>query len=188
MITVMIGIVLAAGSGGRMGGPKARLLIGDETLASLHVRRFREAGCTDVVVVLRREDRALDLDATVAISSAPDPAGSLAIGLGAASGALVMVTPVDVLPAKVETIRALARAVSDGIDAATPVHDGRGGHPIVARRAVLEAAAGRPLRDVLAALGVRRARVDVDDSAVAIDLDTPADVIAVTGAPPRFKE
>jgi hypothetical protein len=46
--------------------------------------------------------------------------------------------------------------------------------------------APRPLRDVLAALGAARVRVDVDDRAIVTDLDTPADVLATTGAPPRF--
>ena len=43
-----------------------------------------------------------------------------------------------------------------------------------------------PLRDVLASLGAARARVEVDDPAVAIDLDAPDDVLLATGSPPRF--
>ncbi len=187
MILVMLGIVLAAGAGGRMGGPKARLLIGGETLASLHVRRLREAGCTDVVLVLRSDDRQPALGATIAISTAPDPAGSLAVGLAALPGDPVIVTPVDVLPARVDTIRALVRALSDeSILAATPVHRGRGGHPVVIRRSAI--AIGEPLREILSALGDRRAKIDVDDPAVATDLDTPEDVVAATGAPPRFQD
>jgi CTP:molybdopterin cytidylyltransferase MocA len=183
MIPVMIGIVLAAGAGGRMGGPKARLIVNGDMLASLHVRRLREAGCDEVVVVLKEP---LAIDATIAISSAPDPAGSLAVGLSAASGDPVIVTPVDVMPARVETIRALVLALGDSIDAATPVFRGANGHPVVIRRAAI--AIGKPLRDVLAALGDRRTKIDVGDAAVATDLDTPEDVVAATGALPVFSK
>lgn len=181
MIIIMLGIVLAAGIGGRMGGPKARLLIGAETLATLHAQRLREAGCDEVVVVLRHGDA---IDATIAISSAPDPAGSLAIGLAAARGDPVIVTPVDVIPAHVDTIHSLVRALG-AHDAATPRFQGRGGHPVVIRRSAI--ALGTPLRDVLEALGPRRVFVDVADAAVVTDLDTPEDVVHATGAPPRFR-
>jgi CTP:molybdopterin cytidylyltransferase MocA len=70
------------------------------------------------------------------------------------------------------------------------VSGGRGGHPVVTRARVLmplaAEASPRPLREVLAALGDRRRRVEVDDPAVRTDLDTPQDVERVTGAPVRF--
>jgi CTP:molybdopterin cytidylyltransferase MocA len=193
----LIAIVLAAGAGTRMGGPKARLVIDGEPLAVLHARRFRDAGCAQVVSVTRRE-LALWLASwlgpgRIAISEAPDPAGSLAIGLAAFpphDEDVLVITPVDALPARAATIAALVATVRAGAEAATPVYAGRGGHPIAARARALAglAAAPRPLRDVLAALGPRRARVEVDDPAVTIDLDTPDDVARVTGAPPRFAE
>lgn len=181
MIGVMIGIVLGAGIGSRMGGPKARLLIGGETLSALHAQRLREAGCDEVVVVVGQHDA---IDATIAISNAPDPAGSLAVGLRAVDGDPVIVTPVDVIPAHVETIRALVRAL-EGHDAATPRFRGRGGHPVIIRRAAIEI--GKPLNGVLERLGERRACIDVEDAAVVTDLDTPDDVVRATGSPPRFR-
>ena len=77
-------------------------------------------------------------------------------------------------------------AVRDGADAATPSRAGRGGHPVALRARVLDVEEPRPLRDVLADLGPLRARLEVDDPGIAIDLDTPDDVKRVTGAPPRF--
>ena len=177
----MLGIVLGAGIGGRMGGPKARLLIAGETLAALHAQRLREAGCEEVVVVLAQHDA---IDATIAISHAPDPAGSLAIGLDAATGDPIIVTPVDVIPAHVETIRALVRAL-EGHDAVTPRFRGRGGHPVVIRRAAIEI--GKPLNGVLERLGERRKWIEIEDAAVVTDLDTPDDVVRATGSPPRFR-
>jgi molybdenum cofactor cytidylyltransferase len=201
-----IAILLGAGDGTRMGGSKARLIVGGEPLAKLHAERARDAGCDTVILVTRPEIAPLFepprfaaiKGLRVATSTARDPSGSLAVGLRASGlGAgvdaddgeqIVLVTPIDALPARPETIALLFAAVRGGLDAATPRHGGRGGHPIVARaRVLLEAAASAlPLRDVLAALGVKRLRVDVDDPAIGTDMDTPADVIAVTGAPPRF--
>jgi CTP:molybdopterin cytidylyltransferase MocA len=159
------------------------------------VARLREAGCEDVVLVTRPElAPRLAHDARVASSSAPDPAGSLAIGLralGAAADDLVVVTPVDAWPARVETIRRLVDVVLGGAEAATPRYAGRGGHPVVLRSRALApfADASRPpppLRDLLAALGEARTRVDLDDPAITVDLDTPEDVARATGAPPVF--
>jgi hypothetical protein len=43
-----------------------------------------------------------------------------------------------------------------------------------------------PLRDCLAALGDARVRVEVQDIAVGVDLDTPEDVVALSRAGPIF--
>ena len=138
-------IVLAAGAGQRMGGPKAILVVSGEPLARVHARRLREAGCGGVVIVTRAELATRFVrDASVAVSGAPDPAGSLAIGLRALAPSpqdLVVITPVDAWPARVETIAQLVRAVRQGAEAATPLREGRGGHPVVVRARVLDPAA-----------------------------------------------
>lgn len=192
----MLGIVLAAGLGERMGGRKARLLVpsagAEEPLAAAHARRLFEAGATRVVVVLRPEDAALPIGSAIATTSTePDQAGSLARGLDALAPSpedVVVVTPVDALPAKVVTVRAIVGAFDErgAIDAIVPTFGGRGGHPVAARASVLLASRGRPLRDALSALGDRRARLAVDDPAVTTDLDTPEMLKAVLGGAPRF--
>jgi CTP:molybdopterin cytidylyltransferase MocA len=186
------GIVLAAGAGARMGGPKALLLVEGEPLGVLHARRLGEAGCGAVVLVTRVELAArLGGEWSIAVSTAPDPAGSLGVGVRALEPGpadVIIVTPVDAWPARPETLARLVAAVRQGADAATPTHAGRGGHPVALRARVLAPFrdAPRPLRDVLAALGPGRVRIEVDDPGVAIDLDSPEDVLRVTGAPPRF--
>jgi CTP:molybdopterin cytidylyltransferase MocA len=185
----MQGIVLAAGLGGRMGGRKARLLLGEVPLVAAHVARLRDAGARRVVAVLRGEDEVLVRgEAHVAISSEPDPSGSLARGIdGLATGDdVVIVTPVDMLPASVATLRALEGAVLDGAAAAVPTVGGKGGHPVAVRASVLSAGRGRPLREVLAALGARCSRIEVGDPAVLTDLDAPEDVERLLGGPVRF--
>jgi nicotine blue oxidoreductase len=189
-IDVMHGIVLAAGSGGRMGGSKARLIIEGMPLVEAHVRRMRDAGCSGVVIVVRDADAdVVPAGAIVAISGAPDPAGSLRIGLEKvpAGEERIAITPVDVLPARVPTLRALACALDrEGIVAASPVHGGRGGHPVVVQRSALALREGQSLHDLLVSLGHRRERIELDDPAVTSDLDIPEDVIALTGLAPRF--
>ena len=186
-------LILAAGAGTRLGQPKAGLLIGGVPLALLHVRRACEAGCDRVVVVTRRADREwVGLEADTVVSEEPDQAGSLKIGVGLRLRLRdgVLVTPVDALPASVATIRRLAQALGPGIDAVSPVMNGVGGHPVIVRARVLrEAYTDRapPLRDVLHALGDRRLRIEVDDPNVITNLDTSADVLAATGAPPAFR-
>ena len=189
-----------------MGGPKALLVYDGRPLVWKHVDRAREVGCGEIVVVARREVACI-LDrgetpahgaatgghsgARVVVSEELEPAGSLAVGvraLGAAS--IVLVSPVDVVPASDQTIELLFKAIFAGAVAATPVFGERGGHPVVCRREVLDRYAGeRPhpsLRDVLDSLGDRRARVRVSDESVTIDLNRPEDVFARTGAAPVF--
>ncbi len=184
----VIGVVLAAGFGARMGGRKARLVVGGEHLLTAHVRRLRLAGCEDVIAVVRGGDEALA--AHVVVSPAYDPMGSLRLAMAECSERVdfAVITPVDVAPARVATIRTLveACALPDAL-AATPLHRGSGGHPVVVRRSALDGVSRHAsLRDLLHELGVRRVRVEVDDSAVVTDFDDPGDVVAYTGTQPTF--
>lgn len=190
-------LVLASGGGARMGGPKALLLLNDRPLASAHAAaRHADCGRTIVVTrahiaeVLRRADRSLEL----VISEEPDelgPAGSIAAAVrsGALAGhEVVIVTPVDVMPVSREVIEALAEGALRG-EAARPIWDGRAGHPVACRRALLEqhyCLGAPPLRDVLSGLGGRCIAVPVGDPAVGRDLDTPEAWEAATGTGPAF--
>ena len=189
----MIGVVLAAGEGRRVGGPKALLLHRGEPLVLHHVRRLLEAGCTEIVVAARAgtiASVALPDGARYALSDAPDPSGSLAIALAAVgslpSNEIVLVTPVDLLPAEAPTIATLTRAIDAGALAASPVFEGHGGHPALLRASVLEPrrelATAPTLHETLVFLGDSRSRVDVDDANVVASIDSPADAEIHLGA------
>ena len=185
-------LVLAAGRGARVGGPKALLLIGGVPLALAHMRA-RLVDCARVVVVARASVvAALSSGAAwFVVSDEPErhgPAGSIRAAV--VRGALddvdrVIVTPVDVAPAGTDVIAALFAALADGASAASFVH----GHPIAIRAEVLReryqtAAAPPTLREVLADLGPAYLRLPTSFP-LPRALDHVEDVVRATGSPPR---
>jgi len=201
-------IVLAAGRGVRLGGPKALLAWPAESgrlipLAAAHAAR-RLAAESDRVLVVTRADiaaalrrHAPGLRAELVISSAPDeagPAGSIQAAVhhlgavpgtpgGAAADPLVLLTPVDCPPAKPATVQALLDAIGvrPELVAARPQHGPRRGHPVLLRLTALApygAGDPPPLRDRLRELGDQVADVAVADPAVLLDVNRPADLAA----------
>jgi molybdenum cofactor cytidylyltransferase len=188
--TVLAGLVLAAGQGRRMGGPKALLELEREPLVRRHVQRLAEVGCVPQVVVAPSAwadaVRGL-LSGSCAHVVAGDPASqsaSVALGLTALltltglspAQLTVLITPVDLLPARVDTLRMLVSALEPHGLAITPRHGGRGGHPVLVRGSLLarlRMADPPSLRELLGAAGARRSYVDVADPRVLGDLDTP---------------
>ncbi|WP_438032278.1 nucleotidyltransferase family protein [Sorangium sp. So ce204] len=204
-------IVLAAGAGKRLGGPKALLAWPSSTkggaerpLAIAHAEARLSAESARVLVVVRSSVfHALLAHVQPGIDlvswSAPDdlgPAGSLAVAAPRIGDAdAVIVTPVDVPPARAATVARLLARLEAGASLATsplavrPRHIGRGGHPVVLRTEALQRyleADPPPLRDHLRALGDRCVDEEVDDPGVLHDLNVPVDVIRVLGGPPRF--
>lgn len=183
-------IVLAAGEGRRMGGPKALLVVDGLTLVERHVARLREVGVPEIVVVVRPAVAPAIARAGVraVVATTCSQACSLAAGLAALRpGGTVLVTPVDAVPAEPATIAELL-ARRAGAIAATPERDGAGGHPVLVDAAALAAvyappacdeprhAPAPPLRTFLRELGDRRRKVSVTDPAVHVDLDLPSDL------------
>jgi|HubBroStandDraft_1064217.scaffolds.fasta_scaffold277388_2 molybdenum cofactor cytidylyltransferase len=195
----LVGFVLAAGDGVRMGGSKALLSLDGSSGVRAHAARLREGGCKRVVAAVRAsvlDSLGVVKEARLVVSGAEDQAGSLAIALREEKllpDVIVLVTPVDAAPAGQATLERLVKEVEKGALAATPRFEGKSGHPIACRRSVLEvytraSASYPPLREVLRGLGSARVRVDVSDPRVVVDLDTPEDVVALTGERPRFVE
>ncbi|HVY49900.1 MAG TPA: NTP transferase domain-containing protein [Minicystis sp.] len=203
-------VVLAAGKGTRLGGPKALLAWpeagsrpGREVPLAIAHAEARLAAESERVLLVVRQPVATALLGYVRpgidllVSHADDedgPAGSLAAAaerLPTAGDALVIVTPVDTPPAAPGIVAALvARLASDPeLLAARPLYEGRFGHPVVVRAPLLARFRVKkppPLREVLGEIGPLAAAVPVDDARVRADLDTPADVVRATGAAPKF--
>lgn len=202
-------VVLGAGAGKRLGGPKALLAWPGPggkpvPLAVAHAEERLAAESGQVLLVIRKPmftsllgyvRPGIDL---LSSDAADDlgPAGSLSfavprLGAVAADVDVVVVTPVDTPPAKADTVARLLAALAERpeILAARPSCRGRAGHPVALRRAALARytePAPPPLRDHLHALGPAVVDVDTTDPTVLIDLNTPADVMGTLGALPRF--
>jgi CTP:molybdopterin cytidylyltransferase MocA len=188
-----VGLVLAAGAGRRMGGPKAlvRLTDGGPTLVETAVARVLESGCDRVVVVVGaagEQAAALVAETGAEVVAAEDwdegMGASLRAGLAhleVADDDLALVTLVDLpdVTARVMS-RVLAEAVGDGRAAlARAAYDGVPGHPVVIGRdhwsAVRTTARGdRGARDHLRATPHRL--VECGDLATGRDLDTAEDL------------
>jgi molybdenum cofactor cytidylyltransferase len=188
-------VVLAAGEGRRLGGPKALLtwpLLPQRWLVPLavaHVESRPECGrilCVtrpEVAAVLRRH-APTTWSARVRLVEAtpPDPAGSLAAAALLVDDEVVLVTPVDVPPASAAVVAALVDALADpAVLAARPLHAGRRGHPVALRGAPLARYRDPeppPLRDFLRGLGAAVADVPVDDPQILVDIDSADDLAA----------
>lgn len=138
--TVIHAVILAAGRGERMGGPKALLTLGGETFLARCARLLRRPGIARLVAVLghdaERVAREAGLPPDVATVVNPRYAEgmltSILAGLEAAEAAgadAVLVHPVDhpLLPAA--TVDAVVAALAAGATIAVPSHDRRRGHP-----------------------------------------------------------
>ena len=191
-------VILAAGRGRRMGGPKAMMEIRGSTLLDLQVRAL--GGAAKIAVVLSEElwealSRA-DIGAgkplpqgESALKGLPQlaefvlntrveegPFTSIRLGLEALDDAPALIVPVD-CPVPLEAPGHLLRAVAPGLAWVAPTQAGRRGHPVLltstGRTLALEAGQGVTLRDLLSANP--GAEIPVDSPLVYLNLNTPAD-------------
>lgn len=204
-MTETVAIVLAAGKGMRLGGPKALLMWptarGAKPLAIVHAETRLQAESKRVIVVSRKHIvqallpfvcPGLDL----VVSDAPDelgPAGSLATAVIRLKPTdRVLVCPVDTLPARRDTAERLLTALGTAGDpplATRPKQGERFGHPVALQGAALDRYRQPnppPLRDHLRTLGDACVGVEVRDPDVLVDIDTPADAARYLHGPPAY--
>lgn len=175
-------VILAAGAGRRMGGPKALLRIGDETLLHRAARLAQEAGCSPVVAVIGdwgtdQNDQGLQ---TILNPEAQEGmASSIRLGIGALPPevAATLILTVD-QPAVDATLLEdlLALAARDPERPAACAYGGTLGIPALLPR--------RLFPDLMALRGDRGAKaILLRENAATLpfpggeaDLDTPADL------------
>ena len=171
--------VLAAGSGSRMGAPKADLVVDGTRLLDRVVGAARAAGCAPVYAVVRTGTRAGD--ATAIVNPDPDRGmrSSLELAIEAVRGAdALAVLLVDNPGISSAAIGAVVRAWRPG-RIAVGRYAQRRGHPIVMapdlwRAALDPAGPDEGARSFLAANAELVDEVDVPGDPA--DLDTPDDL------------
>jgi CTP:molybdopterin cytidylyltransferase MocA len=181
---IVTGVVLAAGSGSRMGEPKGTLVVAGTRLVDRAVAALRGGGCSSVIAVVR--DGVTVPGAVNIVNPAPDRGlrSSLELGLAAAPDS----DAVAVLLADLPGISpAAVRAVLDGWQPgriAIGVVGRRRVHPTVMApqrwgAAVALAGLDEGARALLAAHPHDVDEIALsEESASAADLDTPADLAA----------
>lgn len=188
-LSTVAGLVLAAGSGRRIGGPKALLRYDGATLVEHAVRTLAGAGCEQVLVVLgagadQVQDSADLAAARVHVNQAwsTGVGSSLRAGLTAAAktaAEAVLVVPVDMPGLTVEALRRVAVLPHpDALVCGT--FDGRRSHPMLLGRSHWSgistlARADVDVRPYLLARTGEVAEVACDDVARPDDIDTPED-------------
>jgi CTP:molybdopterin cytidylyltransferase MocA len=134
-------VLLAGGASSRMGVPKGLVRTGARLWIEHQLDVTNRVGAGKTILVLGAEHERytaeiadLEARAFVAINPAPErgPFASLQCGLAHVAGdEPTFVLPIDV-PAPAEHVWASLRAALDpAIDATVPVHEGRGGHPVL---------------------------------------------------------
>lgn len=193
-------IVLAAGASSRMGALKPLLPLAGTPALEHCIATFHRAGVENVLVVTgNRADEVRSLAERCSARCVDNPhflqgmyssvlAGVAAVP-GNARGAFIL--PADIPLVSETTIRRLAYAFLHQSPAVVyPVFAGHRGHPPLLARAILDAivaGASGPLCIRLEAYDLHAIDVPVDDEAIHLDMDTPADLERLSGFAARRK-
>jgi CTP:molybdopterin cytidylyltransferase MocA len=194
----VVALLLAAGEGRRMGGPKALVSIGeDETFLSRAATLLHRPGVAEVIAVLGHQAGRVQAEgrlpawARSIVNPRPQEGmlSSILCGLDAAEAAqadAVLLHPVDHPLVQPETVDAVVAALARGAVIAVPSFDGRRGHPGGFQREAWPA-----LRAAPPALGARVVLAEhpewityvPGDPGCTAGIDTPEDYRRLVGAP-----
>ncbi len=135
---LIVGVLLAAGSGSRFGGEKLLHPLEDGVAIAAHAARNLIAVLPDVVAVVRWGDFPLydmleeeGCQVTMFQGAARGMGASLAHGIGQARGADGWVVALADMPRIAPaTIRAIVAGLEEGATVVAPVYGGERGHPV----------------------------------------------------------
>ena len=186
------GLLLAAGAGRRMGGPKALVELDGEPLVRRAIRLLADGGCVPVVVVVgAAADRVRPLcegaDVVEAAGWQTGMGASLQAGLAALDADACVVALVDQPLVRPEAVERLRAAHAGGAVAAVASYAGRPRNPVLLDRSTWAGVAAAATGDE-GARGWLRAHqdlvvaVDCTDVGDPGDLDTPQDLAALRDA------
>jgi molybdenum cofactor cytidylyltransferase len=186
----IVPIILAAGSGRRMGRTKALLRFGPRTAISLVLEACREGGAAEPLVVLGHDAAsvraALGGSARTCINpefARSGPAASLQVGLDhlPAEAKAFLLFPVDYPLVSARVVRALLDrwppAQAAGRRIVVPSYEMGRGHPVLFERSLEPELRGlgpdEPIRRIVRAHGAEIEHVVVNEPAVRMEMNTP---------------
>ena len=186
MKTSPVGILLAAGQGTRFGGNKLMQPLADGTpMAVASARRLHAVLVCCIAVVNEAHSDVARLLAEAGLQVIVNPHAadgmgtSIACGVAAspnAGGWVITLADMPGIPERV--IQSVADGLVRGADIIAPVYQGQRGHPVgFAQRHATELQSlhgDRGARDIITAHRDSLELIDTRDSAVILDIDTPA--------------
>ncbi|NSL54938.1 nucleotidyltransferase family protein [Uliginosibacterium aquaticum] len=188
----IVGLLLAAGSARRFGGNKLLQRLPDgELIIAASARTL--AASTDRCIALIRPDQPqlrhtlanLGIECIEVMHADEGMGVTLASGVQATHEAAGWLVALGDMPRiKPDTVRAVAKAIRLGADIAAPFHEGQRGHPVgfAARwgEALSVLTGDTGARNILREQANAIVRVPVDDAGCLLDIDTPADLQALS--------
>lgn len=187
------GLLLAAGAGSRIGGPKALLELDGRTFVERGVAVLRDAGCDPVLVVIGSGAQTVrplvGADVVVALDWSEGVGASLRSGLAVlakTAAAACVVTLVDQPLISVDAVRRVV-ALAGQADVAVATYAGEPQHPVLLDRVIWSDVAELAVGDVGARAWMRAhpsrvVEVSCDGLGSPVDIDTPDDLAAVQAA------
>ncbi|WP_017587334.1 nucleotidyltransferase family protein [Nocardiopsis ganjiahuensis] len=184
----MAGLLLAAGSGSRLGRPKALVELGGERLVDRGVRTLTDGGCVPVLAVLGAADTTVPGALTV---HNPDWATGMGSSLRAGIDAMpdtvdaLLVALADQPLVTAEAVRRLVEAFELGARAAVATYNGNPRNPVMLGREHWSTVYSMAEQDVGARPFLRAyshlvTAVACDDIASPEDIDTEEDLARLT--------
>ncbi|OLT29197.1 4-diphosphocytidyl-2C-methyl-D-erythritol synthase [Nocardiopsis sp. CNR-923] len=183
----MAGLLLAAGSGSRLGRPKALVEVGGQRLVDRGVRTLAEGGCAPVLVVLGAADTSVHGALTVLNSDwASGMGSSVRVGIDALPDTVdaVLVALADQPLVTAGAVRRLLLVHAQGARAAVATYGGNPRNPVLLGREHWSTVHAMAERDVGARPFLRTyshlvTTVACDDIASPEDIDTAEDLARV---------
>ena len=177
-------VIVAAGLSSRMGEFKPLLQIGSQSVVRHVISAFSQAGIRQIAIVTGHNASALtehlaDLDVTLLHNEhyrTTQMFDSAKIGLSHWKELCdrVLFTPVDIPLFSSSTVQKL---IASGAELATPLCNGKQGHPLMLSSRlidlILKDSGEGGLKGAVARLNIPMTHVEVDDSGVLYDADTP---------------
>lgn len=185
---MIIGILLAAGSGSRFGGDKLLHPLSDGTPVGVASLRHLQAALPDVIAVVRSADKRLGqllgkegANVVLCEDAGQGMARSLVCAIGASRDAHGWVIALGDMPfLQARTIGMIAERLAQTDRIVIPAYRGERGHPVgfgrIYRDELLALQGDEGARSVIARHRTELETIDCGDPGVLRDVDTPADL------------